>query len=111
MRHVFALFALSLLCGPLASQPARAADARSFQCPPQARSVVTHTGQPEWYATNQSSEVQTARIGVIGGTVKLICVYEMFGGEYWIHRDMESGYGNCRVMRNALDYSFYCLRG
>lgn len=111
MRRLLALLALSLLSGPAIMQPAAAADARSFSCPSEARGVVTHTGQTEWYATNQSSEVQSARIGVVGESVKMICIYRMFGGEYWIHRDLESGYGRCTVTRNGLDFSFYCLRG
>ena len=112
MRRLLALAAFSAVALAASILPTAAADARFIRCPSEASSMVTHNGESEWFATNQSSRVVSARVEQVGGQPALACIYRMFGGDYWIYRRPDPGYTRCTI-QNAFPgtQTFYCLRG
>jgi hypothetical protein len=88
----------------LAGIPAEAAPHEYHTCPTEARAVVTHNGGDDWNATPQSSRLTGTRMGPIGGIVALICVYNMFGHDYWIFKRPSPDYVNCTPDARG----FYC---
>ncbi len=92
MHRLLVLAAFS--ASAFAALPASAAS-NSYLCPTEARGVVSHTGDAAWTATNQSSRVTEARVEMIGGQPALVCIYRMFGGDYWIHRRPEAPFMRC----------------
>ncbi|MBI4922378.1 MAG: hypothetical protein HY834_11560 [Devosia nanyangense] len=105
MRSVLALAGVigSLVLTPVA---AVAAPHIILSCPSEARGTVTHTGDAGWIATNQSSRVTGVRFETIGGQSSLVCVYLMFGSEYWIYRRPQADYPRCRPADGGA--GFYC---
>lgn len=101
MRYV--LFALAVAAA-LASTPVRAAPHEYHTCPSEARGAVTHDGDPSWVATTQSSRLVGTRVAPIGGIVALVCIYQMFGGEYWIYKRPSPEFVSCRAELRG----FYC---
>jgi len=111
MHRLIVLGAFGACAVAAAASPAFAAS-QVHHCPPEARGVVSHTGDVAWTATNQSSRVAGARVEMIGGQPSLVCVYRMFGGDYWIHRRPEAPFTRC----NGGDMGsgrlgFLCVRG
>jgi hypothetical protein len=101
-----AAFAATALGG--IATPAQAAPHERHICPTQARGAVSHDGTADWTATNQSSRVLGARVAPIGGVVALVCVYQMFGGEYWIYKRPSPDYTTCRPEPWGTGHSFWC---
>lgn len=99
-------FAVTALTG--ISTPTLAAPHERHVCPAEARGNVTHNGAASWTATSQSSRNIDARVAPIGGVVALVCVYYMFGGEYWIYTRPSPDYTTCRVEPWDGRRSFYC---
>ncbi len=96
MRKLLALVALTSLLIPAASLPAQAGPHEWHICPTDARGTVSHNGDASWVATTQSSGLVDTRVAPIGGVVALICVYRMFGSEYWIYKHPSPDFVNCR---------------
>ncbi len=110
MRHLLAVLALTGALLPAAALPVQAAPSESHFCPTEARGTVTHNGDASWVATNQASRLSDLRIAPIGGVVALVCVYQMFGGEYWIYKHPSAQYANCEVITTGDGRrGFYCL--
>lgn len=111
MRHVLAALALAGALTSGFSLPAQAAPHEWHLCPTDARGTVTHNGDASWVATTQSSGLIDLRVAPIGGVVALVCVYHMFGGEYWIYKRPSPDYVNCRPDRDSGGgRGFYCGR-
>ena len=111
MRRLLPVAALVLaVLSPLAvPTPALAAPHEFHVCPAEARGTVTHNGDTSWVATTQSSRLIDTRIAPIGGIVALICVYTMFGGEYWIYKRPSPAYVACRPETTTDGrHGFYC---
>jgi len=110
MRHVLPVLALvaSLFAAP--GLPALAADSEFHTCPDNAEARVSHTGSSEWIATTQSSRPRELRIEIIGRNPALVCVYRMFGTDYWIYRYPSAHHPNCTVSSEGGTRGFYCLR-
>ncbi|MDP1730772.1 MAG: hypothetical protein Q8L54_06245 [Devosia sp.] len=104
--YLLATFAFLGLMGETTIE-AQAAPHIVYDCPAEASGVVSHTGDAGWTATNQSSRVRDARLESIGGQVALVCTYQIFGTEYWIHRRPPVEYPNCRRLEGG-GYRFYC---
>ena len=77
-----------------------------LNCPAEARGTVSHNGDSSWVATNQSSRAMGVRLEVIGSQPALVCVYHMFGGEYWIYKRPQPDYPRCRPADGGA--GFYC---
>ena len=101
-----AIVAATLLSG--FATPVLAAPHERHLCPAEARGSVTHDGGAEWVATSQSSRALDARIAPIGGVVALVCVYQMFGSEYWIYKRPSPEYTTCRPEPYGDRRGFYC---
>jgi hypothetical protein len=104
MRSI--VFGLAVAAIALVAAPALAAPNVVLPCPSEARGTVTHNGDAGWIATNQSSRVSFSRVEQIGGETALVCVYRMFGGDYWIYRRPPADYPRCR--HNEGSPGFYC---
>lgn len=98
MRYSVFAIAGAIALSVLPVTTAHAAPHRYFDCPTDARSSVTHNGDAGWIATNQSSRPVNARVEIIGTETALVCIYAMFGTEYWIYRRPDAGFGRCSVM-------------
>jgi hypothetical protein len=110
MRHLLPVLALALSSLTFAPLPATAAPHEFHTCPDEARSLVGYGGDPSWIATNQSSRIQSARIDRVGPNLALVCVYRMFGGDYWIYKRPSRDFPNCTVRSSAVEgYGFYCV--
>lgn len=109
MRHVLPLLALGAMLVPATTLPAAAAPREFHVCPAEARGTVSHNGDSDWVATTQSSRVQDARVAPIGGIVALVCVYRMFGGDYWIYMRPNPDFLNCRPYNNSGERGFDCI--
>lgn len=96
--------AIALSFFPVAA--AQAAPHIILNCPAEARGVVSHNGDSSWVATNQSSGIMGVRLEMIGSGPALVCVYRMFGSEYWIYRRPQPDYPRCRPADGAR--GFYC---
>lgn len=101
MRKLLALVALTSLLIPAASLPAQAGPHEWHICPTDARGTVSHNGDGSWVATTQSSGLIDSRIAPIGGVASLVCVYQMFGGEYWIYKHPSPDFARCRPDMNT----------
>ncbi|RST78410.1 hypothetical protein EJC49_25475 [Aquibium carbonis] len=111
MRRLLVLAAFVALASASGVSPSLAASQVHY-CPPEARGIVSHTGDASWTATNQSSRVTAARVEMIGGQPSLVCVYRMFGGDYWIHRRPEAPFMQCSGGDMGLGrVGFSCVRG
>lgn len=111
MRQFVLLAALLGLAVPASTQVAQAAPHEWHICPAEARGTVSHTGDASWVATTQSSRLIDTRVAPIGGIVALVCVYQMFGGEYWIYKRPSPDYVACRPDTNsARQRGFFCGR-
>lgn len=108
MRHLLPLLALGAMFAPLTTLPAQAAPHQYHECPAEARGTVGHDGDASWVATNQSSRVQDARVAPIGGIVALVCVYRMFGGDYWIYKRPNPDFVSCRPVAEGARRYFDC---
>ncbi len=108
MRRLLPVLALVLAGFAGAATPVSAAPHEFHTCPTEARGTVTHNGDASWVATNQSSRLVDRRVGPIGGVVALICVYQMFGGEYWIYKHPSAEMPNCQPNENGGRVGFYC---
>ena len=84
--------------------PARAAPHQYHTCPTEARGSVSHHGEADWVVTPQSSRLTGTRIAPIGGIVALVCVYQLFGSEFWIYKRPAPDYVNCVADARG----FYC---
>ena len=104
MRYALPVLALGAALIIAAGLSAQAAPHEYHTCPTEARGTVTHDGDATWVATAQSSGLIDTRIAPIGGIVALVCVYHMFGGEYWIYKRPSPQYVNCRGDGRG----FYC---
>lgn len=104
MRHVLPVLALAATLIATAGLPVQAAPHEYHTCPSEARGTVTHDGDASWVATTQSSRLVGTRVAPIGGIVALVCVYQMFGGEYWIYKRPSPEYVTCRAEARG----FYC---
>jgi len=104
MRHVLPVLALAATLIAAVGVPAHAAPHEYHTCPSEARGTVTHDGDASWVATTQSSRLVATRVAPIGGIVALVCVYQMFGGEYWIYKRPSPEYVACRAEARG----FYC---
>ena len=109
MRRLLPLAALCIAALTSVSTPVSAAPHEWHTCPSEARGNVAHTGDASWVATTQSSRLIDMRVAPIGGIVALVCVYQMFGGEYWIYKRPSPAYIACRP-QTAGDgrRGFYC---
>lgn len=111
MHRLLVLAAVSASAFAASGLPASAASQVHY-CPPEARGVVSHTGDAAWTATNQSSRVTGTRVEMIGGQPSLVCVYRMFGGDYWIHRRPEAPFMQCSGGdMGSGRLGFLCVRG
>lgn len=111
MRRLLVLAAFSAFASSVGVSPSVAASQVHY-CPPEARGVVTHTGEASWVATNQSSRVTAARVETVGGQPSLACVYRMFGGDYWIYRRPEAPFMQCTAGdMGSGRLGFLCVRG
>lgn len=109
MRRLLPVLALALSSLSLAPLPATAAPHEYFACPTEARGTVGHNGDASWVATSQSSRILAARVERVGSDVALACIYQMFGGEYWIYKRASAAYPNCTARSSAAEgYGFYC---
>lgn len=104
MRHVLPVLAIAAALTSAAVPPVEAAPHEYHTCPSEARGAVTHNGDASWVATTQSSRLVGTRVAPIGGIVALVCIYHMFGGEYWIYKRPSPAYVACRAELNG----FYC---
>lgn len=109
MRRLLPVFAFALVSLAAGAAPVAAAPNEYHACPPEARGAVTHNGDAEWTATTQSSRLMDLRITTIGSQVALVCVYHMFGGEYWIYSRPSPSFPNCTVRSGNGRPGFYCL--
>jgi hypothetical protein len=110
MRRLLMIAALAVAASPTFTvTPVYAAPHEWHACPTEAHGTVTHNGDSSWVATTQSSSLIDMRVAPIGGIVALICVYHMFGGDYWIYKRPSPAFVSCRPQR-AADGSrgFYC---
>jgi hypothetical protein len=111
MRRLLVLAAFGISAFAACILPASAASQVHY-CPPEATGVVTHTGEAAWVATNQSSRVTGARVEAIGGQPSLVCIYRMFGGDYWIYRRPEAPFMQCSGGdMGSGRLGFLCVRG
>ena len=111
MRRLLMIAALAFAAAPAVTvSSVYAAPNEWHACPTEANATVAHNGDSSWVATTQSSGLIDLRVEPIGGAVALVCVYHMFGGEYWIYKHPSPAFANCRPDR-AADGSrgFYCL--
>lgn len=91
--------------------PAQAAEHEYHRCPAEARGTVSHNGATDWLATNQSSRPTNALVSDIGGQPALVCVYRMFGSDYWIYKRPSAQFARCSVRSDTeARFAFYCLR-
>ena len=104
MRRVLFALALAAMLTSTAGLPVQAAPHEYHTCPSEARGAVTHDGDASWVATSQSSRLIGTRVAPIGGVVALVCIYQMFGGEYWIYKRPSPEYVTCRAEARG----FYC---
>lgn len=104
MRRVLFALALVATLTSTTSLPVQAGPHEYHTCPSEARGTVTHDGDASWVATTQSSRLVGTRVAPIGGIVALVCVYQMFGGEYWIYKRPSPEYVACRAEARG----FYC---
>jgi hypothetical protein len=104
MRRVLFALALAAMLTSTAGPPVQAAPHEYHTCPSEARGAVTHDGDASWVATSQSSRLIGTRVAPIGGVVALVCIYQMFGGEYWIYKRPSPEYVTCRAEARG----FYC---
>jgi hypothetical protein len=111
MRRLLALAALSVSLVPATTVTALAAPHEWHTCPSEATGTVAHNGGSDWIATNQSSRPRDLRISQIGSRQALVCVYRMFGTEYWIYKYPSDAYPRCTVTDNGggAGRGFYCL--
>lgn len=104
MGRALLVLAMAAALTTAAGLPVQAAPHEYHTCPSEARGTVTHNGDASWVATTQSSRLVGTRVAPIGGIVALVCVYQMFGGEYWIYKRPSPEYVTCRAELNG----FYC---
>ena len=104
MGRALLMLAIAAALTTAAGLPVQAAPHEYHTCPSEARGAVTHDGDASWVATTQSSRLVGTRVAPIGGIVALVCVYQMFGGEYWIYKRPSPAYVACRAELNG----FYC---
>jgi hypothetical protein len=107
MRRLIPVLALVSSLAATGS-PAIAAPHEYHVCPAEARGAVSHSGDGSWVATPQSSRLIDTRVAPIGGIVALVCVYHMFGGEYWIYKRPEPGMTSCFPYTNGTQRGFDC---
>ena len=111
MRRLLVLAAFGISAFAAGILPASAAS-QVHVCPPEARGEVTHTGEAAWTATSQSSRVTAARVETVGGQPSLVCIYRMFGGDYWIYRRPEAPFMQCSAGdMGSGRLGFQCVRG
>lgn len=103
-RHLGRLlpaFAFAVVALTTVATPVTAAPHEWHSCPDDARATIAHTGDASWVATNQSSRPVSSHVGPIGGVVALICVYTMFGTDYWIYKRPSPDLQNCRALPDS----------
>ena len=76
-----------------------------FECPTETRAEVRHAGDDTWIATNQASGLHRLEIQRIGTQRAMVCVYNLFGANYWVYRPFPPR-ATCEV--NARERRFYC---
>jgi len=108
MRRLLAVLALGLAAVAPVSTPALAAPHEWHTCPAEARGTVSHNGDSSWVATSQSSRLTDLRVAPVGGVVALVCIYRMFGSDYWIYKHPSAEMPNCEVRSNGGNRGFYC---
>ncbi len=86
------------------------AETRDIACPREARGVVSHNGDADWTATNQSSPILSISMERIGGQPALVCHYRMFGGDYWIWRRPPIAVQICAPLPGS-NWIFSCNNG
>lgn len=110
MRRLLAVLALGLAATAPTVTPSFAAPHEWHYCPAEARGTVTHNGDASWVATTQSSRLMDMRIAPIGGITAMVCIYRMFGTDYWIYKHPSAEMPVCEPRTNSSSGArgFYC---
>lgn len=108
MRRLVVLLALGLAAAAPSATPAVAGPHEWHYCPAEARGTVSHDGDGGWVATSQSSRLVDMRIAPIGGITAMVCVYRMFGSDYWIYKHPSPAMPVCQPSSDGSRRAFFC---